>query len=93
MVVGTLEIHLRLDGCRSLKEKRRTLTPVIERLRRDLRASVAEVGDNDLWNVAVVGFACVGSSALHVQQTLDVAVRIVDECADIDIDSVCREVG
>jgi len=91
MVVGSLEVHLRMDGCRSLKEKRQVLRPLIERLRRDLHASVAEVGDNDLWNVAVVGVACVGASTLQVQQALDGAIRIVDEYADVVVESVCRE--
>lgn len=91
MVVGSLEVHLRMDGSRSLKDKRRVLRPLIERLRRDLHASVAEVGDNDLWNVTVIGVACVGSSRLQVQQTLDGAIRIVDEYADVVVESVCRE--
>ncbi len=80
-----------MDGCRSLKEKRRVLRPLIERLRRDLHLSVAEVGDNDLWNVAMIGVACVGSTGLQVQQALDCAVRIVDECADVVVESLCRE--
>ncbi len=91
MVVGSLEVHLRMDGCRSLKDKRRVLRPLIERLRRDLHASVSEVGDNDLWNVAVVGVACVGSSRLQVQQALNGAIRIVDEYTDVVVESVCRE--
>ncbi len=93
MVVGSLEVHLRMDGCRSLKEKRRVLRPLIERLRRDLHASVAEVGDNDLWNVSMIGVACVGSSRIQVQQALDCALRIVDECANVVVESVCSEIS
>lgn len=92
MVVASLEVHLRMDGCRSLKEKRQVLRPVIERLRRDLHVSVAEVGDNDLWNVATIGVACVGSSLIQVQQTLESVERVIDECAEVVVESAVREV-
>ena len=91
MVIGSLEVHLRLEGCRSLKEKRHVLRPLIERLRRDLRASVAEVGDNDLWNVATIGVAYVASTRLQVRQVLDAAVRTAEDCADVVVESVCLE--
>ena len=92
MVVASLEVHLRMDGCRSLKEKRQVLRPVIERLRRDLHVSVSEVGDNDLWNVATIGVACVGSSHVQLQQALESVERILNECADVVVESVVREV-
>ena len=86
MVVGSLEVHLRLEGCRSLKEKRHVLRPLIERLRRDLRASVAEVGDNDLWNVATVGVACVAQDRTLATQVLQRAMALIDECADVRVE-------
>ncbi len=92
MVVGSLELHLRMDGCRTLKEKRRVLRPLIERLRRDLRASVAEVGDNDLWNVATIGLACVGPSRIAVESVLDSAEQIANEYGEIRVEGILREV-
>ncbi len=91
MVVGSLEVHLRMDGCRSLKEKRRVLRSLIDRLRRDLHLSVAEVGDHDLWNVAVVGVACVGVDRVSVEQSLTLALNTIDACGDVRVDSVVRD--
>lgn len=91
MTVGTIEVHLRLDGCRSLKEKRQALRPLIERLRRELRASVAEVGDQDLWNVATLGVAVVGSSSVVVQSTIERALALFDEEPDVVVEGVVRE--
>jgi uncharacterized protein YlxP (DUF503 family) len=93
VVVGSLEVHLRLEGCRSLKDKRSVLRPVIERLRRDLHLSVAEVADNDLWNVATIGVACVGTSRAQVELVLERAECAVSGCAEARIESVVREVG
>lgn len=39
MVVGTLRLDLRLDGCFSLKEKRHVLRGTLERLRRDYQVA------------------------------------------------------
>lgn len=91
MVVGSLEVHIRMEGCRSLKDKRRVLRPLVERLRRDLHVSVAEVRDNDLWNVATVGVACVGATKTDVRRTLDSALRVFDECAEARVESSCCE--
>ncbi|MBX3118291.1 MAG: DUF503 domain-containing protein [Fimbriimonadaceae bacterium] len=70
MVVGILQIFLRLPGCRSLKDKRRVLRSLIDRVRRDYQVSIAEVGDNDLWGNAEVGVTVVSSSAMQVESIL-----------------------
>ncbi|WP_414482215.1 DUF503 domain-containing protein, partial [Limnochorda sp.] len=54
MVVGIAEIRLLLPGPRSLKEKRRILRSLLDRLRARYPVAVAEVGDQDLWNRATV---------------------------------------
>jgi uncharacterized protein YlxP (DUF503 family) len=91
VTVGSLEVDLRLEGCRSLKEKRRTLRPLIEKLRRDLNVSVAEVGDNDLWNVAVIGISTVGANRNGVEQTLDLAENVLHDAPNVRVENVVRE--
>lgn len=59
MTVGVLRVCLRLEGCRSLKDKRQILRSLLEGLRQDYKASVAEVGDHDLWGSAEIGVAVV----------------------------------
>jgi len=86
MVVGTLEIHIRMDGCRSLKDKRRVLRPLIERLRRDFHVAVAEVGDNDLWNVATIGVSCVASDRTHAGKIIQSVTTAIDEGAEYRVE-------
>ena len=86
MVVGTLEIHIRMDGCRSLKDKRRILRPLIERLRRDFRVAAAEVGDNDLWNVATIGVTCVASDRTQVGKIIQSVTTAIDEGAEYRVE-------
>jgi uncharacterized protein YlxP (DUF503 family) len=92
VVVGSLEVQLRLEGCRSLKEKRSVLHPVIARLRRDLKVSVAEVDDNDLWNAATIGIACVGVNRVAAEHVLDRAEQIIDEFGEVRVEGALREI-
>jgi uncharacterized protein YlxP (DUF503 family) len=91
VTVGSLEVQLRLEGCRSLKEKRRVLRPLIERLRRDLHASVAETDDHDLWNAATIGIAVVGTNRTAVEHVLDRAEQIIDEHSEVRTQGVLRD--
>ena len=92
MVVGTLCISLRLEGPRSLKDKRAVLSSLIPRLRQKFQASVAEVDDQELWGNATIGVALVSGSAsqaLAVLQSIEVELASHPE---VEVVEVVREV-
>jgi len=91
MIVGTLEIHLRLDGCFSLKDKRQVLRSLMDKARRDFQVSIAEVADNDLWNVATIGVACIGNDATHVESILSKALDHFDANPAIEIEQAIKQ--
>jgi len=91
VVVGTLQLELRLDGCFNLKEKRRVLRSLLERLRNDFHVAAAEVGDQDLWNSAVVGVACVTNHPPQADSVLDHLLAVVDANPEIEIVGLQRE--
>ena len=61
MVIGCCEIEIHLPACGSLKEKRRVLSSLRDRLRRRHNISFAEVAHQDLWQRA--GLAVVAVAA------------------------------
>jgi hypothetical protein len=63
MRVGTLRLELFLPASDSLKAKRSVLNSVKERVRTRFNASVAEVGNQDLWQRATLGVAIVGGES------------------------------
>jgi hypothetical protein len=71
MFVGVLRLTLHLPDAGSLKSKRHLLRSALDRLRARFQVAVAEVGDNDLWQRAVVGVAAVGNDHAFVNETLD----------------------
>ena len=83
MVVGVLRLTLYIHGAASLKDKRQVLRKVIDRLRARFNVSVAEVGDNDIWQRAVVGITAVSNDHSFVNEVLDKCTRDAGNIAEI----------
>ncbi|UCG05707.1 MAG: DUF503 domain-containing protein [Desulfobacterales bacterium] len=78
MVVGIGIITLRLHECRSLKGKRKIVKSIINQLRNNFNASVAEIGANDMYQRAEIGVSLVGNTKNFVNSKLDKAFNLVD---------------
>jgi uncharacterized protein YlxP (DUF503 family) len=81
MVIGTGVIRLRIHDCRSLKGKRKIVKSVIQRIRNNFNASVAEVGANDIYQRAEIGIAMVGNDSQVINSKLDKVFNMVEDLA------------
>ena len=88
MVVGSLEMSLRLHGVRSLKEKRKPRMMILSKLRNRFHLAAAEVDDQDTWNVLTIGMATVGPHRGPVEQALKDAA---DWVADTGVGEITLE--
>lgn len=79
MHVASARICLRIAGAASLKDKRRVRQGIVERVRRNFGASVAEVGSQDSHKELEIGVAVVGASRLAAERHLDGVIRYVGE--------------
>ncbi len=71
MVVGMLRLDLAVFGSTSLKDKRRAIRSLKDRLASRFNASVAEVDGLDSHQRAVLGVALVANDAAFVHGCLD----------------------
>ena len=78
MNVGVAKITLRLAGSFSLKDKRRVVNSVRDRVRSKFNVAVAEVDQNDAWQTAVIGVTCVSNNVRHADQTLDNVLAFIE---------------
>ncbi len=78
MVIGVVRAELHMQGTHSLKDKRSIVRSVIAHAQHRFQVSVAEVGRNDHWNFAVLGFACVSGDTSHVDSVVSSIVRYLD---------------
>lgn len=85
MVVGICQLNLSIPGAHSLKDKRQVLKSLMARVRGSFNSSVAEVGQNDLWQSAVIGIAVVGNDRGFVNSTLDNIIDFIEGLRTVDI--------
>lgn len=85
VIVGLCTIELFIADSQSLKDKRQVLLSLKDRLRQKFNLSVAEVEAQDLWQKAVLAFACVTNDGRHVNQVLDQALNLVRENPVVEI--------
>ena len=79
MVVGIGIITFRLHDTRSLKGKRKIVKSIIARLRNSFNASVAEVGANDIYQKAEIGFSLAGNDRMLINSKIDKMFNMADE--------------
>ena len=78
MVIGYGIISFRLNDCRSLKGKRKIVKSIVNRLQNKFNASVAEVGSNDIHQMAKIGFAVVGNNQKMINSKMDKIVNMAE---------------
>ena len=75
MVVGVLEMRLLLHDAQTLKDKRRIVKGLRDRLRNAFNVSVSEVEELDKWQTAVLGVAIATNERAFADQVL---AKVVD---------------
>jgi uncharacterized protein YlxP (DUF503 family) len=79
MIVGTARLELSLPENGSLKGKRQVVKSLTARLHNEFNVAAAEIEDNDVWQTAVLGVACVTNDGRHADQILSRVVRFVEQ--------------
>jgi uncharacterized protein len=75
--VGICKVRLRLPDNLSLKGKRQVVKSLTARLKNKFDVSVAEVEDNDLWQLATIGICFVSNDKRFTNEVLSRTVDFV----------------
>ena len=93
MNVGVLKITMRLPENQSLKGKRRVVNSLSSRIRDRYAVAVAEVEDNDAWQIATLGVSCVSNNVRHADEVLDRVLGYVESSReDVEVVESAREI-
>lgn len=79
MVVGVATVELYIHGAGSLKDKRRVVRRVLDRVRNRFPVSAAEVDHLDLHQRATIGMAVVNNDGRQADSVLNKALSFVEE--------------
>lgn len=91
MMVGILQVQLSIDWAESLKDKRRVVSSLKDRLHREHMVSVAEVDTQDDPRTATLGVVMATASTRHAQSVLDRVLNQISAQRDCVVsDSRCE---
>ncbi|HGJ67312.1 TPA: DUF503 domain-containing protein [bacterium] len=79
MHVGICTLHFRIISSHSLKEKRRIIKSIKDRVRSKFNVSIAEVDALDSWQWAVIGIACVSNDSGFANSVLSNVISFVED--------------
>ncbi len=77
MNVGICKTKLRLPENLSLKGKRRVIKSITTQVRSKFNVSVAEVDDQDLWQLATIGVSFVSNNKRYTDEVLSKVVGFI----------------
>jgi hypothetical protein len=77
MTVGACRVTLRLPENDSLKGKRQLVKSITSRVRNKFNVSIAEIDDNESWQIVSLGISCVSNSARHADEMLSKVVKFI----------------
>jgi uncharacterized protein YlxP (DUF503 family) len=77
VTVGTLEVSLLIRESHSLKSRRRIVRSLKDRIRSRFNVSVADVGNQGVWQSAVLAVAAVANDGRFVNETLSKVLNLV----------------
>lgn len=81
--VGVGHVTLYLDATSSLKDKRRVIRSLSQRLRNKFNLAVAEVADLDDMRVATLAVVCVSNSSSHAHEMLTHAISFIERNVEL----------
>jgi uncharacterized protein YlxP (DUF503 family) len=82
---AAVRYDLRIEGCRSLKDKRRVIKPLLEGLRRRFNVSATEVDFHDLVGRATIGVGVVSAEPFQISKTQRQIERFIMSYPEVEI--------
>lgn len=78
MNIGICTIKCRMPENSSLKDKRQVIKSITSRLQNKFNISVAEIDDNDRWQLATIGICCISNDKRYTNTVLSNVVNFVE---------------
>jgi len=78
MWIGCCSIRFYIHGNSSLKEKRRITKSIKDRIKNKFNVSIAEIGDQEVWQNLHLGLVAVGSDQQYLDGLMNQVVSAID---------------
>jgi uncharacterized protein len=76
--IGVCKLKIHIPESQSLKDKRSVVKSITSRLQNQFNISIAEVEDNELWQVTTIGIACVSNHNYRVDEIISSVITTIE---------------
>lgn len=91
MYTGVCKATLKIDGAFSLKDKRRTVKSILDKIKSRYNVSAAQIDTDDIWNRAVIGIACVSNDEVYTESLLQSVILYLESDPRIEVLNLITE--
>jgi uncharacterized protein YlxP (DUF503 family) len=92
MLITTATIKLHLPWVHSLKEKRMVVKSLCAKTRNQFNISIAEVDEQDIHQIAVLGLAAIAGDRAQADSIVDHVVQYLEANTEGEIVNIQREI-
>lgn len=92
MFIGVLKVSLYLSEPQSLKDKRRIIKSLTEKLKNKFNLAVAETGNLDSWNSCELGIVCISNEAAHSDRMIASAISFIESQGTVELTDIETEI-
>lgn len=92
LYVGQCTLDLHVPNCQSLKEKRRVIKSIKEKLKNRYNVSVCEFGDLSLWQRTQLGIVICGNERTIVDSTIKTVINFLEHVHTVTLLDVKQRV-
>lgn len=92
MFIAAAKITLNLPWVHSLKEKRMVVKSLLAKVRNQFNVSAAEVDEQDIHQIAVLGFAGIAGDRAQADSIIDHVLNFIEDNTEGEVVGVEREV-
>jgi len=85
MIIGVLQLELSIGDAMSLKDKRRVIKSLKDRIAHAHNVSIAEVGALDEHRRSIIGMAMVSNDSRYIEGALSKLVDFVKTVGSVDL--------
>ena len=79
MILGTAQLLIQIPEAQSLKDRRRVIRSIVQRVRARFDVAIAEIDDQQYWQSARIGLVAVSNSSKHVDEVIQQVIGFVEQ--------------
>jgi hypothetical protein len=83
--IGRCDLDLHIDNCRSLKDKRRVLSGLKDKLKNRYNIGICEFGNLSLWQRAQLGIVTCSNDKSVVDSTIKAVISYLDKTHSVSL--------